>query len=376
MPETFILGGARTPQASWARGKKGDGSRGGALKDVDVFDLGAAALKGALAKTGVAHDAVDCVVFGSAYHSHPNNCYGSRYIALRAGLPERVPCWAVNMACATALQSVILAAQMIGDGESHLCAAGGAESTSRIRTDVLFPSFNDLSAGSFIGKTVEDMAVARGITREDADGWALRSHTRALLAQRKGLFAEEIVPVGEAREDDFMLEHPDIGHFRAAKASYEGGIVTGANAHGLVDAASAVLLGDAEGTRRAKEPPLGRLASWAAAAVAPNAMAYATVPAIRSALDKAGWKLEDVDLFEVNETFAAQLLLVQKELAVPSEKLNVNGGAVGMGHPFGATGTRLVITLLKELKRRKARKGVAAICVGGGQGVALALEAL
>lgn len=371
MKDVFVLEGARTPQAVWSRGKRGDGNPGGLLKDVDVFDLGAAAIKGALAKAAVAPERVDAVVFGSAYSAHPNTCYGSRYMSLRAGIPDSVPCHGVNIGCGTGIAALGTAAGFIADGQASLVAAGGVESASNISKTVLFPSFNDLAAGAFIGKTVEDLALSYGITRAQADAWALLSHQRAGAAKKKGAFAGEIVPLAGAAVDDLPLENPTPEYFAAAKASYEGGIVTGANAHGLVDGAAAVLLA---AEKNAGKAPLGRFVSWAVAGVAPNRMAYASVPAIRSVLAKAGWRLEDVDLFEVNETFAAQLLIVQKELSIPSEKLNVNGGAVGLGHPFGATGARLVLTLLKELKRRGGKKGVAAVCVGGGQGVAAAVE--
>lgn len=375
MAEVLILSGARTPQATWGRGRRGDGTPGGALKDVNVFDLGADAARAALERAGVPADRVDAVVFGSAYHSHVNNCYGSRYIGLRAGVPESVPCLAVNIGCGTALQAIGTAAQMIKDGDAAVTLAGGSESTSQIGKEVLFPSFNDLAAGAYIGKTVEDLALSKGISRADADAWAIRSHRLAAAARARGVFAEEIAAVGGVAEDDYILKDPAPEHFAKAKASYGGGVVTGANAHGLVDAGAALVLADAKTAATFKNAPLGRFASWSVAGVAPDKMAYASVPAILGALRKAGWKLEDVDLFEVNETFAAQLLIVKKELSIPEEKLNVNGGAVALGHPFGATGARLVLTLLKELKRRKLKKGVAAVCVGGGQGVAAAVEA-
>jgi acetyl-CoA C-acetyltransferase len=370
--EVWILGGARTPHATWARGRRGDGSPGGALKAVDVFDLGAAAVRGALERSGAEAGRVDALVFGSAYHSHANSCYGSRYVGLRAGLPEATPCYAVNLGCGTALQAIGNAAQLLEQGSARLAVAGGSESTSNIPKDFLFPSFNDLAAGTSIGGTVEAVASAMGITREQADGWALRSHAHARLAQDRGLFREEIVPVAGLGSDDHVLARPDPAHFARAKASYAGGIVTGANAHGLVDAGAAVVL---SAGFPAGGPALGRLAGWAVAGTAPARMAYASVPALEQALARAGWKLADVDLFEVNETFAAQLLVVQKALSIPSERLNVNGGAVALGHPFGATGARLVLTLLLELRRRKARRGAAAVCVGGGQGAAVAVEA-
>jgi acetyl-CoA acetyltransferase family protein len=201
----------------------------------------------------------------------------------------------------------------------------------------------------------------------------MRSHDKARAARARGVFAEEIVPLNGAVEDDHIQKETVPEYFAKSKATYGGGLVTGANAHGLVDGGAAVLLGSDKAAGRGGAP-LGRFVAWSVAGVAPGKMAFASVPAIQSVLKKAGWKLEDVDLFEVNETFAAQLLVVKKELNLPEEKLNVNGGAVALGHPFGATGARLVITLLNELKRRKAKKGVAAICVGGGQGVAAAVE--
>lgn len=369
----YVLAGARTPQTAWSRGKKGDGTPGGALKGVDVFDLGAIPLKAAVQRSGVAPDRIEALAFGHAYHSHVNNCYGSRYIGLRAGLPDSVPCLGFNIGCGTALQAIGTGAQMIRDGQAQIVAAGGSESTSAIGKEVLFPSFHDLAAGEAIGKTVEDLAAYLGVTRAEADAWALRSHAHALLARRGGRFAAEIVPVGEVTEDDAIQAEPALDRFAAAKATY-GGIVSSLNSHALVDGGGAVILAGEEGAKAAKPPPLGRFVAWSVAGVSPKEMAFASVPAIRSVLEKARWKQEEVDLFEVNETFAAQLLVVQKALKIPSEKLNVNGGAVALGHPFGATGARLVLTLLMELRRRKLQKGVAAICVGGGQGVAAAVE--
>ena len=375
MKPVYILAGARTPFATWARGTTGSGGPGGALKERDPFDLGAAAIKGALSRAALAPRAVDRVVFGNMYHAGSHACYGARYAALRAGIPPEVPGLTVSMACGSGLHALIAAAKDVAAGEAGLVAVAGADSVSQLRRDVFVPSFNDLSVGLPIGRTVEDLARAYGLGRAAQDDWALRSHRLAREAQRAGRLAEEIVPVDGAAEDDHVLREPGPEAFAAAKPSYgEGGAVTAANTHGIVDGGSALLLASEERLKAWGREPLGRVAAGAYAAVPPDRMGYAAVPAVRAALKVAGLEAGRLDLVEFNETFAAQMLIDLKELALPPEKANLNGGSIALGHPFAASGGRLVLGLLLELRRRGLKRGAASISIGGGQGVAVVVE--
>lgn len=370
--EVLVLSGARTPFCAWAYGKNGEGRPGGALKDKDPFDLGAAAMVEALRRAGRAPKELGYVVFGNMYQSGPHGCYGARYVTHRAGCPPEVPGMAVNLACGTGLAAVDSAVTAVRDGYASLAAAVGADCPSRLRKDVFVPSFTDLSCGRHIAKTAEERAAEAGLTREALDAWALRSHQRAAAARAR--HAEEIVAVGAAAADDAVKPDVTADAFASAELLFQDGphTVTHANTHGIVDGGAAVLFAS---PAAAKGTVLGRVASTALIGLAPERMAYAAVPAARSALEKAGWKGADVDLWEINETFAAQTLLDRAELDIPEDRLNVNGGAIALGHPFGATGVRLIHTLLLELRRRGKKKGVAAISVGGGQGVAACVEA-
>lgn len=367
----FILGGARTAFSTWSRGRRGDGARGGALAEHDPLDLGARALKAALERSQVPGPSLERVVFANMYQAGAHACYGARYVGLWAGAPETAPCLTLSMACGGGLHALIEAAEDVERGEAGLVGTGGTDCPSRLRREVFVPSFKDISCGKTIAQTADESAREKGILRRDMDAWALESHRRALRALKSGLFAEEITPVASAVEDDHILLNPSPEHFASSKSV--AGSVSEANTHGLVDGASALVLGSEEAARGKK--PLGRILSGAYTAVPPDRMAYASVGAVRTALKKAGLKPGDVDLYEINETFCAQTLLDMAELGAPAEKVNVNGGAAAIGHPFSATGCRLVLTLLLELRRRGLMYGVAAISVGGGQGVAVVLEA-
>lgn len=370
--EVLVLTGARTPFCSWAYGKNGAGQPGGALKDKDPFDLGALALTEALKRSARDPKELGYVVFGNMYQVGPHGCYGARYVTHRAGCPPEVPGMAVNLACGTGLAAVDSAVTAVQDGYAGLAAAVGADCPSRLRKDIFVPSFTDISCGRHIAKTAEERAAEAGLTREALDAWALRSHQRAEAARAK--HAEEIAPVGSVTADDAVKPHVAADAFASAELLFADGpqTVTHANTHGIVDGGAALLFAS---PKEAKGTVLGRMASTALVGLAPERMAYAAVPAAQAALKKAGWKAQDVDLWEINETFAAQTLLDQAELGIAEDRLNVNGGAIALGHPFGATGVRLVHTLLLELKRRGKKKGVAAISVGGGQGVAACVEA-
>jgi acetyl-CoA acetyltransferase family protein len=375
MNDILILGGARTPYATWAGGTTSAGVKGGALRELDSFDLGAAALKGALAKTGVDGATLDRVTFGYAYQVSAHFVYGTRYVTLRAGLPETIPSFSVALACGTGLYSVIAAAQEVEAGRAGLIASGGADCVSQVRRDVFVPSFKDLSCGAHIAQTAQDLAKEYGFTRADQDKWSWRSHERAMKA--KSIFAEEIVPVTTpagitASEDDFVRQ-PTEQYFAESKLLFEEDQgATHANTHAIVDGASALIMGAP--ARVAGKKVLGRYIGGEIAAVPPRKMGVSSAYAIRKLLEKHKLAIKDIDLFEVNETFASQAIVCVKELGLPEEKVNVNGGAIALGHPFAGTGPRLVFTLLSELKRRGLKRGIASICVGAGHGVAVLVE--
>ncbi|MEK9145468.1 MAG: thiolase family protein [Elusimicrobiota bacterium] len=368
----FILGGARTAFSTWSRGRRGDGGEGGALSEHYPLDLGARALKAALERSEVPGPSLERVVFANMYQTGSHACYGARYVGLWAGAPETAPCLTLSMACGGGLHALIEAAEDVERGEAELVGTGGTDCASRLRREVFIPSFKDIACGKTIAQTADDAAREKGITRRDMDAWALESHRRALKARRAGLLAEEIVAVGSAVEDDHILPDPAPEHFASSKSV--AGSVSEANTHGLVDGASALIVGSERAAKGKK--PLGRMLSGAYAALPPERMAYASVGAVKTALKKAGLEPGDIDLYEINETFCGQTLLDMAELGAAADKVNVNGGAAAIGHPFSATGCRLVLTLLLELRRRGARYGVAAISVGGGQGVAVVLEAM
>ena len=373
MWDIAILGGARTPFAVWAGGKKPDGTAGGALAGLDVNDLGAAALKGALDRAGVAPADVDSVALGNVYPTGPEIVYGARIASLRAGIAESACCVAPNMACGTGLYALAAAAADIQRGAKRV-AAGGAESISHIGKRFLLRSFEDTAAGGPIGRWIDELAQELKVGREAQDRWALRSQERAALAQREGRLASEIVPTGGRSQDDAIQAGAKPEDLAAAEPLYAGGSVTRLNSHAIVDGASALVLGPADAACDASARPLGWLRGVASAGVPPRRTGLASVPAVRKLLDGAGLGARDIDLFEVNETFAAQTLMDIGELAIPEEKVNVNGGALALGHPFAASGCRQVLSLLLELARRKGRYGVAAICMGGGQGIAALVE--
>ena len=373
MKDALILAGARTPFAAWSHGTTGAGAPGGALKELDPFDLGAAALKGALARARMRPSDLRFAAFGNMYQAGAHGCYGARYVTLRAGCPPEVPGVAVGLACGTGLLALKTAADAVALGEAAVAAAVGADSPSRLRRDVFVPSFTDISCGLHIAQTAATLAAEKKMTREVVDGWAYRSHFKAREAAAS--LAEEIVPTEGMTADDAVAENPTPEHFAGARLLLSGGgdLMTHANVHGVVDGGAALILASPQA---APGRALGRMASTALVGVPPERMAYAAVPAIRQALERARWRLSDVDLWEINETFAAQVLLDAAELGIPEEKINVRGGAIAIGHPFGATGLRLVLSLLLELRHRGKRRGCAAISVGGGLGIAACVEAL
>lgn len=390
MKEVLIVGGARTPMTEYV----------GALKDMSALDLGAVAARAALEKARVPASAVDEVVFGNVLQTSADAHYGARHIALKAGLPIEVPALTVNRLCGSGLQAAISGAQSIQLGESDVVLAGGTESMSQaphvvrgLRTglkfgqgkleDTLYECLLDPMCGLFMAQTAEKCAATYGISREEQDAYALRSQQRAADAWSNGRFADEVVPVEvRARKSTMTVERDD--HLRAdtsleslAKlpaAFSKEGTVTAGNASGIVDGAAAVVLASSEAASAHGMTPLARLAGWATVGVDPAMMGMGPAPAIRKLLARANLALGDIDLLEINEAFAAQYLSVEKELGLDRERVNVNGGAIALGHPLGASGTRLLLTLVLELRRRGKRRGIAAACIGGGQGIAALVE--
>ena len=388
--DVVILGGARTPMAEYV----------GAFKDVSAIELGAQAARGALQRAGVAADAVDHVVMGNALQTSGDAIYGARHVALKAGAPVEVPALTVNRLCGSGIQSVISAAQMILLGESRLAVAGGMENMSQaphvIRgarsgfrlgegklEDSLMVALLDTHCGLYMAQTSDTLARKYDISRERMDDYALRSQKAAASAQTRGLLAEEIVPVEVAQgkktvkvdQDDHLRPDSTAEGLAALRPSFgKDGLVTAGNASGIVDGAAALVIAHRDEARRRNLQPLGSLVAWGVAGVPPEIMGIGPAPASRRALEAAGMGLKDIDLVEVNEAFAGQYLAVEKELGLDREKTNVNGGAIALGHPLAASGTRLLLTVLLELRRRKAQYGLATACIGGGQGIAIIVE--
>ncbi|MGH7741674.1 MAG: acetyl-CoA C-acyltransferase [Candidatus Eiseniibacteriota bacterium] len=401
LPEIVIVSGARTPMAEWVGGKRGDGLPGGALASVSAIDLGVAASKGAIERAGIPADKIDHVVFGNVLQTSGDAIYGARHVGLKAGVPIGTGALTVNRLCGSSLQSVATAAQMIQLGEAGWVLAGGMENMSQAphvlrgaRTgfklgatpaleDSLFVALKDSFCGLFMAQTSDNLARKYGITREQQDEYALRSHRLANAANTNGRFAEERIAV-EVKSgkktvmvelDDHLFPSTSIEKLASLPAAFgPESMVTAGNASGVVDGAAAVMVTSASEAKAAGKPPLGFVRAWAAVGVDPSIMGFGPAPAIRKALERGGLKLDQIDLFEINEAFAGQYLAVEKDLGLDREKVNVNGGAIGLGHPLGATGTRLIYTLLIELAKRGKRFGVAAACIGGGQGMAVLLE--
>ncbi|MBI1950803.1 MAG: acetyl-CoA C-acyltransferase [Acidobacteria bacterium] len=371
------------------------------FRDLSEIELGAIAARGALARSGADPARIDHVVFGNAMQTSANALYGARHVALKAGLPDSVPALTLNRLCGSGIQSVVTAASLIGLEEAAVVLAGGMENMTQaphvvrgLRAglrmgharleDALLVGLLDSHCGYSMAQTADNLAQERGITRAEADRYALRSQQAAGAAVRAGKLRDEIVPVTvrESGREVAVLEdnhrRPDTtleGLARLPPAFQGKGYVTAGNASGMVDGAAAVVVASAAAAKALPAGPLGRVMTYGVAGVPPQIMGIGPVPAIRQALDRAGLSLSEIDLFEINEAFAAQYLAVEKELALDRERVNVNGGAVALGHPLGATGTRLVLTLLLELKRRGGRFGIASACIGGGQGIAVVVEA-
>jgi acetyl-CoA acetyltransferase family protein len=374
----------------------------GALRDVSALELGAVAVHGALDKAKVEPGWVDHVVIGNVMQTSADAIYGARHVALKAGLPIEVPALTVNRLCGSGLQAAITGAQHIQLGEAEIVLAGGIESMSQaphvmrgLRSglklgqgkleDSLYEALLDPMCGLFMAQTAERCALKYGISREEQDAYALRSQQCAAQAWSIGLFDDEVVPVEvKGRKGSTFVERDDHlrpdttleGLAKLPSAFSKEGTVTAGNASGIVDGGAAIVLASEEAMRSRGLTPLARLAGWAVVGVDPSLMGMGPAPAIRKLLDGIGLSIGDIDLYEINEAFAGQYLAVEKELGLDRDRVNVNGGAIALGHPLGMTGTRLLLTLTHELRRRGAKLGVASACIGGGQGIAAIVEAL
>jgi acetyl-CoA acetyltransferase family protein len=388
--DVVILGGARTPMAEYV----------GALKDVSALELGAHAARAALERSAVRPEWVDHVVMGNALQTSGDAIYGARHVGLKAGLPIEVPALTVNRLCGSGIQSVVSAAQMIRLGESRVALAGGMENLSQaphvIRgarsglrlgegklEDSLMVALLDTHCGLYMAQTSDNLAKRHGIDREQMDAFALRSQQAAAAAAERGVFREESTPVEVAHGrrtvrvevDDHPRPDTTAEGLAALKPAFgKDGLVTAGNASGIVDGAAALVIAARGEADRRGLTPLASVVAWAVAGVPPELMGIGPVPATRKALESAGLSLRDMDLVEVNEAFAGQYLAVEKELGLERTRSNVNGGSIALGHPLAATGTRLLLTLALELRRRRARYGVATACIGGGQGIAMIIK--
>ena len=391
--DVVILGGARTPMADY----------NGHFAEIPETELGAHAARAALDKVGVEAAAVDHTIFGNALQTSSNAIYGARHVGLKAGVPVDRPALTLNRLCGSGIQAIVSAGHLVRLQEAEMVLAGGMENMSMapyvIRgarrgwprmgmgsmEDALQAALVDTHCGYSMSDTAENLAAEMDISRRAMDEYAVLSQQRANEFHTSGKASEEIVPVEiPQRRGPLIIEDDDHRRpgttlealSRLRPAFQEGGVVTAGNASGIVDGAAAVLVCNGRRAQALDRKPLGRVLAHATVGVEPRIMGIGPVPAIRKVLEIAGLQKKDIDLYEINEAFAAQYLAVEKSLELDRSKVNVNGGAIALGHPLGATGTRLVLTLLLEMHRRGARFGIAAACIGGGQGIALLVESL
>jgi len=376
------------------------GKYGGGLAAVPPCDLAATVVREAVSRAGVAAADVGHAVFGNVIHTEVRDMYLSRVAAVNGGLPVETPAFTVNRLCGSGLQAVVSAAQAIQLGDCDVAVAGGAESMSRgqywlpslrwgqrmqdsVAVDAMVGALTDPFDACHMGVTAENVAADYGVSRADQDALAAESHRRAAAAAEAGYFADQITPVEVPAKKGTVIvdtdEHirpgvttDDLARLRPAFA--REGTVTAGNASGVNDAAAAVILADEDFAERHAGDPLGRLVAYGHAGVEPRVMGMGPVPAVRTVLDRAGLKLDDIDVFEVNEAFAAQALAVVRELGLPPEQTNPNGSGISLGHPIGATGAILTVKALYELRRTGGRYALVTMCIGGGQGIAAIFE--
>jgi acetyl-CoA acetyltransferase family protein len=404
-----VVGGARTPFCEWLGGKRGDGGPGGRLASVSAEELGTIAIKGAMEKSGTDPSSVEHVVMGHALQTSGQAIFGARHAGLLAGIPQEVPMLTLNRLCGSGAQSIISATQMIMLGEAEVIVAGGMENLSqaphvlrgmrdtyklgrppsageeipRDMEDYLFTNLVDGVSGMFMAQTSDELCRRKGVIREQADEFAAISHQRTESSVSSGIWQDEVVSV---ETPDGVIDHSHEDHVvlgttietLSGLRTHFGpdSLVTAGNASGVVDGAAAVVVKSESRAEADGDEPLSRIVSWGIVGLEPSIMAYGPVPSSHKAIQNAGLEVSDIDLWEINEAFAGQAVACIKDLGIEYDRVNVNGGAVGLGHPLAATGTRLVLTLSHQLKRAGGRFGVATACIGGGQGIAVVVESI
>lgn len=391
MESIYIVNGARTAF----------GSFGGSLKDVTDIDLGAVVTKEALKRSGISPEEVEDVTFGNVIHTNISSSYLARHVGLKSGVPIETPALTVNRLCGSSLQAIVSSAQTMLSGDAKVAIAGGAENMSQsphvLRStrfgspmkapqvdDMLWGTLTDEYVGCGMGMTAENLADQYNISREEQDRFAVESHKRAAQARESGRFATEIAPVvvkdrrGEKSitEDEHIRLDIDFEKMAKLKPAFKkDGSVTAGNASGINDGAAAVVLATGSYLKENSDvKPLAKIVSWGVAGVDPTIMGIGPVPASKIALEKAGLTVDDIGLFELNEAFASQSLAVIKELNLDTAKVNVNGGAIALGHPVGASGARIAYSLAVEMQLRNVKYGLCSLCIGGGQGISMILE--
>jgi acetyl-CoA acyltransferase 2 len=393
--DIVFLSGRRTPF----------GTFGGTLKDYTATDLGVLAARSALDSAGVDPGEIGHVVFGNALQTSADSIYLARHVGLRAGVPEEVPAMTINRLCGSGFQAIVSAAQEIMLGQADVCLAGGAESMSQaphvVRgarwgqlrlgeagghfEDLLWQALTDTHCDLSMAQTAEELAGRYEVAREEADRIAFQSQQRAAAAWAEGRFDQEVAPVTvktrrgevEFRRDEHMRPETTMEALASLRPYFrKDGLVTAGNASGIGDGAAAVVVASARWAEERGLEPLARLVSWGVTGVDPRIMGIGPAPAGRKALQAAGMALDDMDLVEVNEAFAPQVAAVIRDLGLDPDRTNVNGGAIALTHPLGASGARITIHLIHELRRRGARYGLGSACIGGGQGMAVVVEAL
>ncbi len=390
MEDIFIVGAARTPV----------GKFGGSLAKIAASDLGAHIIKSVLSRSGVSPDQVSEVIMGQVLTAGVGQ-NPARQAAIRAGLPDMIPAMTINKVCGSGLKAAMLGAQAIANGDSDIVVAGGQESMSmaphalpgsrdgfrmgdaKMIDTMIVDGLWDVYNQYHMGVTAENVAKEYAVTREEQDAFAVASQNKAEAAQKAGRFKDEIIPVEiPSRKgpvvfdaDEYVRQGATIDALKGLKPAFDkNGTVTAGNASGINDGAAAVVLASAKKVKELGLKPIGRIKSFASAGVDPRYMGMGPVPASKRCLARAGWKPEDLELMEINEAFAAQAIAVHRQMGWDTAKANVNGGAIAIGHPIGASGCRILVTLLHEMQKRNAKKGLASLCIGGGMGVALAVE--